>query len=71
MTEIQDIPDRRVYNLVERGAVVTQPEPEDVARLLPSWSGGDKGAPGIVQRIARALLHRQLGPDVVGRVERP
>lgn len=66
-----DFKTARVYNLVERGAVVTQPEPEEVARLLQSWSSDDKRALGTVQHLARAALHRQLGEDVLAPAEQP
>jgi RNA polymerase sigma factor (TIGR02999 family) len=45
-----------VYNLLERGRKVGEPDRGDVTRLLQSWSGGDKAALGELV----PLVYREL-----------
>jgi RNA polymerase sigma factor (TIGR02999 family) len=56
ISNIRDNCAPRVYNLVERGGVMTAPEAGDVTRLLQSWSGGDKKALGELV----PLVYREL-----------
>jgi hypothetical protein len=59
----------RVYNLLERGGEVGQPDRGDVTRLLQSWSDGDKGALGdLVPLVYREL--RSLAAAYIRRERR-
>ncbi len=58
-----------MYNLLERGGEVGQPDRGDVTRLLQSWSDGDKGALGeLVPLVYREL--RSLAAAYIRRERR-